>query len=54
MIVAGQGGGTIRTGLHTELAEPTPMSNVLLSLLDRNGVTEERFGDSTGRLSQLA
>jgi len=54
MIVAGQGGGTIKTGLHTVLAEPTPMSNVLLSLIDRTGVKEERFGDSTGRLSQLA
>ena len=54
MIVAGQGGGTIKTGLHTVLAEPTPMSNVLLSMIDRTGVKEERFGDSTGRFSQLA
>lgn len=54
MIVAGQGGGTIKTGLHSVLAEPTPMSNVLLSLIDRTGAKEERFGDSTGRLTQLA
>lgn len=54
LIVAGQGGGTIKTGQHTVLAEPTPMSNVFLSMLDRTGVKEERFGDSTGRLSQLA
>jgi hypothetical protein len=29
------------------------MSNLFLSLLDRVGVKEERFGDSTGRLSQI-
>jgi hypothetical protein len=27
------------------------MSNLFLSLLDRVGVKEERFGDSTARLS---
>ena len=53
IIVAGQGGGTIQTGIHTDLGSDTPMSNLFLSMLDRVGLQEERFGDSTGRLSQL-
>ncbi len=53
IILAGKGGGTIKTGVHTDLGQDTPMSNLFLSLLDRMGVKEERFGDSTGRLSQL-
>lgn len=54
VIVAGNGGGTIRTGLHTDLGEDTPMSNLFLDMLHRTGVREERFGDSTGRLSVLS
>ncbi len=54
IIVAGQGGGTIKTGLHTDLGEDTPMSNLFLDMLDRAGVKEERFGDSTGKLSVLS
>ncbi|MDF1860902.1 MAG: DUF1552 domain-containing protein [Verrucomicrobiales bacterium] len=54
IIVAGQGGGTIKTGLHTDLGQDTPMSNLFLDLIDRTGVKEERFGDSTGRLGILS
>ena len=54
IIVAGQGGGTIKTGLHTDLGKDTPMSNLFLDLIDRTGVKEERFGDSTGRLGILS
>jgi len=53
VIVAGQGGGSIRTGLHTDLGQDTPMCNLYLSLMDRVGLKEERFGDSTGRLGAL-
>jgi hypothetical protein len=28
----------------------TPMSNLMLSLLDKLGVHQDRFGDSTGKL----
>tara|TARA_R110000850_G_scaffold66959_16_gene148624 strand:+ start:1513 stop:2874 length:1362 start_codon:yes stop_codon:yes gene_type:complete len=53
VILAGQGGGTIQTGLHLEAGKSTPMSNLFLNLSDRIGLTEERFGDSTGRISAL-
>lgn len=54
VIVAGQGGGSIKTGLHTDLGQDTPMCNLYLDLMDRAGVKEERFGDSTARLSVLS
>ena len=50
-IVAGQAGGTIKTGVHTDLGSDTPMCNLFLSMLDHVGLKEERFGASTGRLS---
>ena len=53
VVVAGQGGGVLKTGLHTRVEEDTPMCNLFLTLLDQIGVKEERFGDSTGRISQI-
>lgn len=50
IVLAGRGGGTVQTGRHSLAGQDTPMSNLFLSLLDRVGVKEERFGDSTGRL----
>ncbi|MCF6314121.1 MAG: DUF1552 domain-containing protein [Verrucomicrobiales bacterium] len=50
IVLAGNGGGTLKQGLHSELSQDTPMSNLFLSMMDRMGVKEERFGDSTGRL----
>ncbi len=51
VILAGHGGGTLQTGVRSELEKDTPMSNLFLSMLDRVGIHEERFGDSSGRLS---
>jgi hypothetical protein len=49
----GKGGGTIDTGRHLVLPTNTPICNLWLSLMERMGVEEERFGDSTDRLSGL-
>ncbi len=54
VLLAGRGGGAFRTGRHVRHAKNTPMANLYLSMLDRMGVAAERFGDSTGRLGQLA
>jgi hypothetical protein len=43
------GGGTTG-GRHLVYPRETPMTNLLLSLLDRSGVPTETLGDSTGRL----
>ena len=54
LLIAGQGGGTIRTGQHIKVSQHTPMANLHLSLIDRLGVKEERFANSTGRLEVIA
>jgi hypothetical protein len=52
VILAGGGGGTLKTGRHVRVSEE-PMCNLYLSMLDRMGVKEQRFGDSTGRLTTI-
>ena len=54
VLLAGRGGGTIATGRHIKLEKETPMCNLYLSMLDRMGVKGDRFGDSTGPLTQLS
>jgi Protein of unknown function (DUF1552) len=49
-LLLGRLGGTIRTGQHVVYPDRTPMTNLLLTVLDKVGVRLDRFGDSTGRL----
>lgn len=53
VVLAGGGNGTLTPGRHVKFPFETPMCNLFLSMLDRMGVKEERFGDSTGRLTDL-
>ena len=53
MLLAGHGGGTIRTGRHIRLKPDAPMNNLFLSLLDRVGAGIKKIGDSSGRLKEL-
>jgi hypothetical protein len=52
-VLFGKGGGTINPGRHIICSDETPICNLWLSLLDRMGLEEECFGDSTGRLRGL-
>ncbi len=53
VILAGSGGGTLHGGRFVE-ASSQPMTNLFLSLADRMGVQNiERFGDSTGRFTDV-
>ncbi len=54
ILLAGSGGGTIRSGRHVVVDEETPACNLFLSLLDRMDCAVDRMGDSTGRLSVLS
>ncbi|MEZ6064521.1 MAG: DUF1552 domain-containing protein [Planctomycetaceae bacterium] len=54
VLLAGGGNGTVSPGRHLRFREDEPMANLFLSLLDRVGVEEERFGDSTRRLEGLS
>jgi hypothetical protein len=53
VLLAGGAGGTLKPGSHLRIAKDTPMANLYMSMLDRMGLDEEKFGDSTGRLKEL-
>jgi hypothetical protein len=49
-ILAGTLGGQFKTGRHLKYPENTPMTNLLVTILDKAGVHVEKIGDSTGPL----
>jgi hypothetical protein len=53
LTVVGGGAGQLRGGRHLQYPMNTPMTNLLLSLLDKAGVPAEKLGDSTGRIDLL-
>jgi hypothetical protein len=54
LALIGGGGGKLKGGRHIRYAAETPMTNLLLSMLDKAGVETERLGDSTGKLEHLS
>jgi hypothetical protein len=50
VVVAGGASGQMEGGRHLKFAPHTPMSNLLLSVLDKLGVHQNAFGDSSGML----
>ncbi len=53
IVLAGGGGGTIRTGRHIKTSSETPLNNLFLSMLDRVGADVESVGDSKGRFTEI-
>lgn len=53
ILLAGHGGGTVKTGRHIRYAKETPLNNLWLSMLERVDVKVPFLGDSTGMLSDL-
>ena len=54
ILMAGRGGGTLKTGRHLVYPTHTPLNNLFLSMLDRVGVEGiDELGDSTSRLERL-
>jgi hypothetical protein len=53
IVLAGKGNGMITPGRHVKYNRDTPLCNLYLSMLQRMGVKENRFGDSTGVLTNL-
>jgi hypothetical protein len=52
LLLLGHGGGAVAGGVHVKAADGTPMANVMLTLLHKLGVNDQRtFGDSTGEFS---
>ena len=54
IIMAGKAGGRIRTGRHIRYKNGTPLCNLYLWMMKQMGVSERRFGDSTGLLDNLS
>jgi len=50
VIVAGGASGQLKGGRHLMFPAHTPMSNLMLALLDKLGADQDRFGDSTSKL----
>ncbi|HJZ74725.1 MAG TPA: DUF1552 domain-containing protein [Vicinamibacterales bacterium] len=46
-------GGSLKGGRHLNYGQPTPLSNLLLTMLNRAGIESESFADSTGRVEEL-
>ena len=53
MILAGGAAGRMRGGRHIRLAQPTPLANLHLTLLDKVGVRLDSFADSRGKMDEL-
>jgi hypothetical protein len=53
ILVAGGGAGRLKGGRHIRYAEPTPLANLHLTLLEKAGVNLESFADSKGKVSEL-
>ena len=54
ILLAGGGGGALDGGRHVRCPDPTPMSNLHVTLMDRLGVPVERFGTSNGEIAELS
>jgi len=49
-LLAGNLGGKLKTGYHLQYPDNTPMTNLLVTLLDKAGAPVDKLGDSTGPL----
>jgi hypothetical protein len=54
ILLAGRGKGALRPGRRVRAPERTPICNLYLSLLQRMGIQEKSFGDSTGLVEDLS
>ena len=52
-LVVGGAAGKMKGGRHLKYDDHTPMTNLLVTMLDKVGVKQEALGDSTGTLENL-
>ena len=50
-LLVGGAAGQLKGGRHLKYDDHTPMTNLLMTMLDKAGVRQEVLGDSTGRLA---
>jgi hypothetical protein len=49
-LLVGKGNGSVKSGRHIDCGKDTPVTNLLLAMLNRAGARQGRLGDSTGPL----
>src|SRR5262249_30796106 len=54
ILLAGKGGGSIKTGRHVKYKKDTPLTNLFVAMLNRMDVPVKSFGDSNGELTDLS
>jgi hypothetical protein len=50
ILVVGRGAGKLKGDRHIKVGRE-PLSNLMLTILDKAGVASEKFGESTGRIA---
>jgi len=53
ILIAGNGGGRLKTGQNLNFEDKTPLANLYLTMLKSMNVPIEQFGDSTGELQKI-
>jgi hypothetical protein len=53
IIVAGGAAGRVKGGRHLKYADPTPLANLHLTMLERAGIRMDAFADSQGTIDEL-
>ncbi len=53
ILLFGKAGGKLNPGRHIKYKNDTPIANLYLAMLQRLGIEQKRFGDSTGILQNL-
>jgi hypothetical protein len=51
--ILGHGCGKIKGGQHLRYPDHTPLSNLLLTVLDRAGVKQDKLGDASGTFAEV-
>lgn len=54
LLLAGGAAGQLKGGRHIRYPKETPMTNLLLTMLDNAGIPAEKLGDSTGKVDRLS
>ena len=50
ILLAGGAAGRLKGGRHIKMTKYTPLSNLMIALLDKAGVPTDHFGESSGRI----
>lgn len=53
VVLAGKGGGKLKTGQNLIFEKETPLANLYLSMLHAMNIQDKQFGDSTGTLTGI-